>query len=81
MARIRMMGSRSVRNAMNVKGRLAGRTDHKEDLIDPSQEGGPSGRPGRGGVGWLQEAVVAEPSGLGGDGAERSQRMSRETIE
>ncbi|MFO8175996.1 MAG: hypothetical protein R6T96_17050 [Longimicrobiales bacterium] len=29
----------------------------------------------------LQEAVAAEPSGLAGDGAKRSEKVSRETIE
>ena len=35
------------------EGALTGWADEGEDLIDSSQEGGPSGRPGRGGVGWL----------------------------
>ncbi len=34
------------------EGRLAGGADEGEDFIDPSQEDGPSGRPGRGGIRW-----------------------------
>ena len=33
--------------------RLTGWADEGKNLVDPSQEGGSSGRPGRGGVGWL----------------------------
>jgi hypothetical protein len=33
--------------------RLTGWADEGKDLVDSRQEGGPSGRPGRGGVGWL----------------------------
>ena len=43
------------------EGFLAGGTDQREGFMDSSQEGGPSGRPGRGGVwslgwwaGWLR---------------------------
>jgi hypothetical protein len=55
---------------------LAGGTDQRKHFIDPSQQGGPPGWPGRGGVGWFRCGNL----GLGGGGRDLWSRCG-ETIE
>ena len=66
------------------EGRLAGGTDQREDLIDPSQQGRPPGGSGRGDIGcfrcwqlglgggrrdlWFGRPETVEAGDLGGEG-------------